>query len=200
MGHLYNRINPVARSNVCPEIGPPAEPCFHALCVYGAVGGAQPDIRSRRRQRRSARGRATYRERTVRYGETDGDASGKKALFVLGEMDGGWSCSASLGLRRRRPRPIVHDLHPFFGDEIVRRGAAPAGLTWHSAPAGAGSRIRNGLPWHRGRAFHALVWGRVDRTTWAFTHWPKSRTHKRLLCSSRRRHHEAPVAAGLSVA
>jgi len=25
----------------------------------------------------------------------------------------------------------VHDLHPFFGDEIVRRGAASAGLTWH---------------------------------------------------------------------
>jgi hypothetical protein len=25
----------------------------------------------------------------------------------------------------------VHDLHPFLGDEIVRRGAARAGLTWH---------------------------------------------------------------------
>jgi hypothetical protein len=25
----------------------------------------------------------------------------------------------------------VHNLHPFFGDEIVRRGAARAGLSWH---------------------------------------------------------------------
>ena len=25
----------------------------------------------------------------------------------------------------------VHDLHPFLGGEIVARGAAPAGLTWH---------------------------------------------------------------------
>jgi hypothetical protein len=25
----------------------------------------------------------------------------------------------------------VHDLHPFLADEIVRRGAAAAGLTWH---------------------------------------------------------------------
>jgi hypothetical protein len=25
----------------------------------------------------------------------------------------------------------VHDLHPFFADEIVRRGAAHSGLTWH---------------------------------------------------------------------
>ena len=25
----------------------------------------------------------------------------------------------------------VHNLYPFFADEIVRRGAARAGLTWH---------------------------------------------------------------------
>jgi hypothetical protein len=25
----------------------------------------------------------------------------------------------------------VYDLHPFLGDEIVRRGAAASGLTWH---------------------------------------------------------------------
>ena len=27
----------------------------------------------------------------------------------------------------------VHDLHPFLADEIVRRGAARSGLTWHYA-------------------------------------------------------------------
>jgi len=27
----------------------------------------------------------------------------------------------------------VRDLYPFLGDEIVRRGAARAGLTWHYA-------------------------------------------------------------------
>ena len=25
----------------------------------------------------------------------------------------------------------MDDLHPLLGDEIVARGAAPAGLTWH---------------------------------------------------------------------
>ncbi len=25
----------------------------------------------------------------------------------------------------------VHDLHPFLGSEIVKRGAARCGLTWH---------------------------------------------------------------------
>jgi hypothetical protein len=27
----------------------------------------------------------------------------------------------------------VYDLHPFFADEIVRRGAAEGGLTWYYA-------------------------------------------------------------------
>jgi hypothetical protein len=27
----------------------------------------------------------------------------------------------------------VHDIHSFLADEIVRRGAAEAGLTWHFA-------------------------------------------------------------------
>jgi hypothetical protein len=27
----------------------------------------------------------------------------------------------------------VHDVHPILADEIVRRGAVPAGLTWHFA-------------------------------------------------------------------
>src|ERR687885_2106836 len=30
-GLFENEINPVARSNVCPEIDPPAEPSFHAF-------------------------------------------------------------------------------------------------------------------------------------------------------------------------
>src|SRR5208337_3565673 len=31
-GLLATGANPVARSNVCPEIDPPAEPAFHAFC------------------------------------------------------------------------------------------------------------------------------------------------------------------------
>ena len=27
----------------------------------------------------------------------------------------------------------VYDPHPFIGDELVKRGAMPAGLTWHFA-------------------------------------------------------------------
>ncbi len=56
----------------------------------------------------------------------------EKAIFVLGEME------RRLGLLGRSWSDTtasqvytVHDLYPFFADEIVRRGAARAGLTWH---------------------------------------------------------------------
>jgi len=123
--------NPVARSNVCPEIDPPAEPCFHAFSfTVPAQDTGRTFVIAGSGEARE--GGATYRERTVRYGETGDDAMREKALFVLGEMERRlgligctwWHTSATQVY-------TVHDLHPFFGEEIVRRGAAHAGLTWH---------------------------------------------------------------------
>jgi hypothetical protein len=126
-----SKTNPVARSNVCPEIAPPAEPSFHAFsftvpsneraATFVVAGSGE-----------AREGGATYRERTVRHGETSPDALREKALFVLSEMerrlgllDQSWSSTTATQVY------TVHDLHPFFADEIVRRGAARAGLTWH---------------------------------------------------------------------
>jgi hypothetical protein len=40
-GIFDGTVNPVARSNVCPEIAPPAEPSFHAFtCAEEASEGA----------------------------------------------------------------------------------------------------------------------------------------------------------------
>src|SRR5690242_9130032 len=41
-GVMTGDTNPVARSNVCPEIDPPAEPSFHAFCFTVAAQGALP--------------------------------------------------------------------------------------------------------------------------------------------------------------
>jgi hypothetical protein len=77
-------------------------------------------------------GGASYRERTVRRGEQSPDAMREKARFVLGEMERrlgilgvGWADTTAAQVY------TVFDLHPFLADEIVRRGAARAGLTWH---------------------------------------------------------------------
>jgi hypothetical protein len=77
-------------------------------------------------------GGASYRERTVRYGETSPEAMREKAIFVLGEMERrlqllgqSWRTTTATQVY------TVHDLHPFLADAIVARGAARAGLTWH---------------------------------------------------------------------
>ena len=77
-------------------------------------------------------GGASYRERTVRRGEQSPDAMREKARFVLGEMERrlgllgvGWADTTATQVY------TVFDLYPFLADEIVRRGAAHAGLTWH---------------------------------------------------------------------
>ena len=123
--------NPVARSNVCPEIDPPPEPSFHAFCFTVAEENAAPSfvIAGSGEAREGA---GDYAARTVRHGETTADALREKARFVLGEMERrmallGFSWSDTTASQVY----TVHDLHPFLGKEIVRRGAAAHGLTWH---------------------------------------------------------------------
>jgi hypothetical protein len=130
-GLLEGDRNPVARSNVCPEIDPPAEPSFHAFCF--TVASAEP-LRTFviSGSGEASEGGANYRERTVRYGETSPEALREKARFVLGEMERrmallgfGWADTTATQVY------TVHDFSPFYPDEIVRRGAAHTGLTWH---------------------------------------------------------------------
>jgi hypothetical protein len=127
------KVNPVARSNVCPEIDPPAEPSFHAFSFTVAAADAAPSfVIAGGAEARE--GGASYRERTIRAGETTPDAMREKAHYVLGEME---RRMADLGFRWAATTATqvytVQDLHPFLADEIVRRGAAHSGLTWHFA-------------------------------------------------------------------
>ena len=130
-GLLEGDANPVARSNVCPEIDPPSEPSFHAFCYTVAAGGPLPTFVVAG-SGEAVEGKGNYRDHTVRPGETSPDAIAEKARFVLGEMERRLSL---LGFAWRDTTATqvytVHDPHPFLGNEIVRRGAARAGLTWH---------------------------------------------------------------------
>ncbi len=132
-GLFDGQINPVARSNVCPEIAPPPEPSFHAFSYTVTAPGAGPSRSFVIAGSGEAReGGASYRERTVRRGEQTPDAMREKARYVLGEMERrlgllgfGWADTTATQVY------TVFDLYPFLADEIVRRGAAQAGLTWH---------------------------------------------------------------------
>jgi hypothetical protein len=132
-GLFDGKVNPVARSNVCPEIDPPAEPSFHAFSFTVAASDAAPSFVVAG-SGEAKEGGASYRERTVRHGETTPDAMREKARYVLGEMERrlaalgfGWADTTATQVY------TVHDLHPFLANEIVRRGAARSGLTWHFA-------------------------------------------------------------------
>ena len=79
-------------------------------------------------------GGASYRERTVRYGETGPDAMREKARYVLAEMERRLGLLGfTWGDTTATQVYTVRDLCPFLADEIVRRGAAHSGLTWHYA-------------------------------------------------------------------
>src|SRR3954468_10444637 len=125
--------NPVARSNVIPPLHKPVEPSFHAFCFARPATGASGSFVIAG-SGEAGDGPAPYSERTVRYGETSPDAMREKALFVLGRMQ---ERMATLGKTWADTTATqvytVYDLHPFLAAEIVQRGAAQHGLSWHFA-------------------------------------------------------------------
>lgn len=129
-GIFANDRNPVARSNVCPEIDPPATPGFHAFCYVTPAAGASPSFVIAG-SGEAQEGNGPYRDKTVRHGETSPDAIAEKGRYVLGVMETrmaafghGWGTTTGVQVY------TVHDLYPLLGREIVARGAARHGLTW----------------------------------------------------------------------
>ncbi|MPY70482.1 MAG: hypothetical protein GEU92_10380 [Alphaproteobacteria bacterium] len=126
--------NPVARSNVCPEIDPPGEPSFHAFSytVPARAGAARGFVVAGSGE--APEGKGSYEERIIRRGDTSPEAMREKARYVLGAMEArmaalgaGWADTTAAQVY------TVHDFHPLLADEIVRRGAARHGITWHFA-------------------------------------------------------------------
>jgi hypothetical protein len=132
-GLFDGTVNPVARSNVCPEIDPPAEPSFYAFAftrpsqstapTFVIAGGAE-----------ARGGSGSYPERIVRYRDLSPDGLKEKVRFTVGEMERrlglfgfGWKDTTAAQAYS------IRDFHPVIVDELVRRGAARSGLTWHFA-------------------------------------------------------------------
>ena len=130
-GIVMNDANPVARSNVCPELDPPETPSFHAFSYVTPAADAPPSFVVAG-SAEAQEGSGPYRDKTIRYGETTPDAIAEKARFVLDVMA---NRMAALGATWATTTGVqvytVHDPHPFLGAEIVTRGATRHGLTWH---------------------------------------------------------------------
>jgi hypothetical protein len=123
--------NPVARSNVCPAIAPPAAVSFYAFSYtvpgdrgsrtnFVIAGGAE-----------CPEGRPNYRDFIVARGDTSAEGLRSKARYVVGEMknrlvalDAAWSNASAAHMY------TVHNVGSLVESEILRAGPAHCGLTW----------------------------------------------------------------------
>jgi hypothetical protein len=130
-GVYKDEVNPVARTNVCPEYDKPAAPSLYAFSYtvparssrgsFIIAGGGD-----------ATEGRNPLKDYIVRYGETSLDAMRDKVRYVVSEMERrlkalgfGWQEAISTQAY------TVRDIGALVGEEIVKKGAAPGGLSWH---------------------------------------------------------------------
>ena len=133
-GIFADEENPVARSNVCPDVDPPPGPSFHAFSYTVPAGRVDATVAKSfviAGSGEAPEGPGEYRDRIIRLGETSPDAMREKARYVIAAMERrmealgfDWADAASSQVY------TVFDVHPFLADEIVARGAAPDGITW----------------------------------------------------------------------
>jgi hypothetical protein len=133
-GIYDGKINPVARSNVCPKIDPPSEPSFYAFSFTRPLEGATPTfVIAGGAEARG--GSAPYTERIVRYRDLSPEGLKEKVRFTvqdqmekrLAEFGSSWNDTTGVQAYS------VRDFHPVMSDELVKRGAVRGGLTWHFA-------------------------------------------------------------------
>lgn len=129
-GIVQGDANPVARSNVCPEFDKPEAPSF---CAFSFVAPSQVAAGFVIAGSGEAQeGDGPYRDKIVRYGETNPDAVAEKIRFVMRQMehrmatlDAGWPMVTATQIY------TVHDIHPSLARDIVAKGAASHGITWY---------------------------------------------------------------------
>ena len=107
-------------TGLATDIDPPHEPSFHAFSFTVPASEAAASFV------------ISGGEDIVRHGETSADAMREKTISALGQME---KRMQTLGVSWADTTATqvytVHDLYPFLADEILRRGAARSGLTWH---------------------------------------------------------------------
>lgn len=136
------KLNPVARTNVAPEVGAPAEPSLYAFSYTIPLPPGQPQAAAGQPKTFIVAGGGELPEGSldphdvVRRGETSDAALREKTRFVMGLMTGRLKdLGVSWDLATVTEIYTVHSICSFFAAEIVK----PAGLgqlhgmLWHYA-------------------------------------------------------------------
>ena len=132
-GLFDGTTNPVARSNVCLEIDPPAEPSFYAFSFIRPSSHAAPSfVIAGGAETRGGSG--SYPERIVRYRDASPEGLKEKVQRTVNEME---DRLETFGFGWKDPTAAqaysIRDFHHVLADELVRHGALRSGLTWHFA-------------------------------------------------------------------
>lgn len=119
------KLNPVARSNVAPESGAPAEPCFYAFCytVPALSAGRSFVVAGSGEWPEGGR----FPEDIVASGDTSEAGMRRKAAFVLGKMEQRMQGLGGFGWADVTVTQ-VYSAFRFPVDEVARR--AGASIMW----------------------------------------------------------------------
>ena len=130
-GLFSNDVNPVARSNVCPELHKPDGPSFHAFTLAVPALGAPPSFVVAGGGE-APEGGESYREHTVRHGDTSTEGMAEKIAYVMtamerrmGALGATWADTTATQVY------TVFDIFPHLAQGIVARGGARHGADWH---------------------------------------------------------------------
>ncbi len=129
-GIVRDGLNPVARTNVAPEVAPPAEPSLYGFSYTVPAGGADGDFVV------SGGGEWPDGSRdpmdVVRRNDLSPRGLQEKIQFVMGLME---ERLAGLGASWNRATCVqvytVHDIHPFVAADIAGPSCGTHGFVWH---------------------------------------------------------------------
>jgi hypothetical protein len=124
--------NPIARTNVCPVLEPPLGPALAAFSYTVKSGDGPAESFVIAGGGEAPEGKPNYRDYIVRRSDSSLAGLREKIRYVVKEME---RRLAEIGYSWRDAAHTqaysAHDIGPLLREEIMQRGAAPAGLTWH---------------------------------------------------------------------
>ncbi len=130
-GIYKNEVNPVARTNVCPEFDKPASPSLYAF-TYSVPSTSKRGSFILAGGGEARGGPGTYPERITRYGEHSTEAMRDKVRFVIAEMH---ARLTALGFDWKdaitTQAYTVFDIGALMAEEFAQKGITPGGLSWH---------------------------------------------------------------------
>jgi hypothetical protein len=135
-GLLRDGVNPVARSNVAPQIDPPAQPSLYAFCYTVPSDYTGPSEQPRPSFVVAGSGEwpegGRFPEDIAARGDLSTAGIAAKARCVLDAMQ---RRLAGLGVTWQDVTATqvytVHDIHAALAEQILPRAGNGGGLTWH---------------------------------------------------------------------